>query len=143
MTCKINKADAAKKRNRNGQTNLVARYRRTRKGEKLTVNGEKWGVDGRDGSDYYSIQLGSDGVLYCSCADYKFHGHKSNRMSPGTNYMCKHIRAYLIRATTMIAQGVSMDSEAIIYNEPVTVAAIVRLGHDAHQGRKVAVRKAS
>ena len=141
MACKINKKNSKTKRNLNGQTNLVARYRRTRKGQTLEVEGRHWGSVGIDGSDYYTIQLGADGVLYCSCMDYKIRGHKSNRANPGTNYMCKHVRAYLVRAAKMIDAGVSMDSETIIYNEEVTVAAIELLGNEAKQGQKVGSRK--
>ena len=140
-TCQINKRDAAKLRNANGDANLVARFRRTRKGQKLVVNGVEWGVTGRNGSDYYEIRIGTDGVLYCSCPDYKIRGHKSNRVNPGTNYMCKHVRAYLVHASKMISNDVAMDSEAIIYNEQITVAAIERIGREAVAGYKVAGRK--
>lgn len=135
MSCKINKRDS-KLRNRDGYANLVARYRRTRKGTVLTdVTGKSWGGEGVDGSDYYSIRIGSDGVLYCSCPDYKFRGFRANSAT-GTNYICKHVRAFLARAARMIDAGVSMDSECIIYNEAVTVAAIAALGSAAAAGQK-------
>jgi len=140
-TCNIKKTDSQKFRNREGNVNLVARFRRTRKGQKLNVGHGNWGVDGKDGSDYYSIQIGADGVLYCNCPDYKIRGHKSNRVNPGTNYMCKHVRAYLVVASKMISEGVSMNSEAIIYNAQVTEAAIELLGNEAARGQKVGSRK--
>ena len=140
-TCNINKTDAKKFRNKAGDTNLVARYRRTRKGQVLNVNGKDWGGLGKNGSDYYEIRIGSDGVMYCSCPDYKFRGNKSNRQNPGTNYMCKHVRAYLCHASNMIQNGVAMDSEAIIYNEGITAIAIARLGHEAADGQKIGSRR--
>lgn len=142
-TCNVNKRDSKKLRNRNGDVNLVARFRRTRKGQKLVVNGTAWGVEGRNGSDYYEIRIGSDGVLYCNCPDYNFRGHKSNHSNPGTNYMCKHVRAYLVHAVKMISNGISMDSEVIIYNEVITNAAIESIGREAAAGNKVAGRKAA
>ncbi|MBN2258375.1 MAG: SWIM zinc finger family protein [Anaerolineaceae bacterium] len=79
--------------------------------------------------------MGSDGVLYCSCPDYQFRGHKANRATGG-NYICKHVRAFLVRASRMIVAGVAMDSEVIIYNQAVTEAAIERLGEAAISGAK-------
>lgn len=139
-TCRIKKSDAVRNRNRNGDVNLVARFRRTRKGQLLTdVNGNQWGVEGRDGSDYYSIRIGSDGILYCSCPDYKFRGHNSNKVTGG-NYICKHVRCYLQHAVRMLEEGVAMDSECIIYNETVTRAAIVALHAAAEAGMKSGYR---
>lgn len=142
-TCKVNSRDSKKLRNRNGDVNLVARFRRTRKGQVLNVGHGDWGVQGRNGSDYYEIRIGSDGVLYCSCPDYAIRGHKSNYLNPGTNYMCKHVRAYLVHAVRMMREGVAMDSEAIIYNAQITEAAIERMGDAAVAGNKIASRRAA
>lgn len=135
-TCKINKRDAVKIRNRNGDANLIARYRRTRKGQILTdVEGKTWGVEGKDGSDYYEIRVGVNGILYCSCPDYRFRGHKANKATGG-NYICKHVRCFLQHAVEMLEWEVAMDSECIIYNETVTRAAIVALYAPAVAGDK-------
>jgi len=141
-TCNIKRSDRIKFRSVNGDANLIARFRRTRKGQRLKMDGREWGVKGRDGSDYYSLRIGGDGIFYCSCVDYKIRGHKSNKDNKGSNYMCKHVRAYLSMAAKMIDDGVAMNSEAIIYNEAVTVSAIERLGGYALQGQKVAFAKA-
>lgn len=142
MSCKINKRDEVKMRNRDGHTNLVARFRRTRKGQVLSApDGTTWGGEGVDGSDYYSIRIGSDGVLYCSCPDYNFRGHKANRAT-GQNYICKHIRVFLMHAAGMINRGIFLDSECIIYNESVTRAAIAILGDAAARGAKAGRRVA-
>ena len=137
MACQVNKRDARIMRNLDGNVNLIARYRRTRKGQFLTdVNGREWGVEGVDGSDYYSIRIGSDGILYCSCPDYQYRGHRSNKVNGG-NYICKHIRCFLQHAVGMLEVGISMDSECIIYNEAVTHAAIVKLYAASVAGVKI------
>ena len=141
--CNINVRDAKQFRDIDGEPNLVARFRRTRKGEVIEVDGVPWGGEGKDGSDYYAIRLGGDGVMYCSCPDYKFRGHASNHKTPGTNYMCKHVRLFLIHAVDMVANGVAMDSECIIYNAAVTEVAIERLGAAAAAGQKISKVKAA
>jgi hypothetical protein len=135
--CKPNqKRDS--KRNLFGESNIVALWRRTRKGEFLNIDGKDWGVEGRNGSDYYEIRLGADGVLYCSCPDYNFRGHKSNKANPGTNYLCKHVRAFLNHVVKMINGDVAMDSECVLYKPEVAVAYVAKLGAAAAAGQKVA-----
>ena len=135
--CKPNqKVDS--KRNLNGESNVVALWRRTRKGQKLVVNGEEQGVDGRNGSDYYEIRVGSDGVLYCNCMDYKIRGFKSNRVNPGTNYMCKHVRAFLAHVVGMINEKVAQDTDCVLYKPEVALQFYIKLGAAAEAGRKVA-----
>ncbi len=115
---KVNSRDKVSKKDRSGKTNLVARFRRTRKGEVLKVNGTAIGGTGIDGSDYYALRLGADNVLYCECPDYKFRGHKYNKQrgfgQPA--YKCKHVVAALDHAVAMIQKGVNMDSEMIVYD---------------------------
>jgi len=130
------KRDAA--RNLNGESNIVALYRRTRKGQKLMINDVAWGVEGKNGSDYYEIRLGADGILYCSCMDYKVRGHKSNRANPGTNYLCKHVRAFLNHVVKMIDEGVAMDSECVLYKAEVAAEYAAKFGIAARAGVKVA-----
>jgi len=138
MACTINKKDSIRLRDIDGNPNLIARWRKTRKGQKQVADGKKIGGEGVNGSSYYEIRLGSDGVLYCSCPDYHFRGHASNHQNPGTNYLCKHVQAYLSHADEMLEEGVDMDSECIIYNEPVTRAAIYNFAPAIVAGDKVA-----
>lgn len=115
-------AKKAALKDRKGNPNIVALFRRTRKGQRLVVGGKAVGVEGRDGSDYYEIRLGADGVLYCACGDYKGRGHKWNRENPGRHYACKHIGALLEHFAGMVDRGVSVDSEAVIYRPEVLLA---------------------
>jgi len=126
------------KRNLDGESNVVALWRRTRKGQKLVVNGEEQGGLGINGSDYYEIRVGADGVMYCSCGDYKFRGFKSNKANPGTNYMCKHVRAFLGHVVGMINGKVAQDSECVLYKPDVALTHYIKLGEAAEAGRKVA-----
>jgi hypothetical protein len=123
--CKPNAKRDAKK-DRSGNSNIVALYRRTRKGQYQHVNGQDLGVAGVNGSDYYEIRIGVDGVLYCSCPDYKFRGHKWNRTHE-SHYACKHIAAALAHFATMAQRGISMDSEMIVYKPEALVAEAVRI----------------
>jgi len=124
-SCKPNsKRDASK--DRNGQSNIVALFRRTRKGQKQVASGQELGVEGVNGSDYYEIRIGVDGVLYCSCPDYKFRGHRWNR-EHASHYACKHIVVALEHFATMAQRGVAMDSEMIVYRPEVLVAEAARL----------------
>jgi len=118
--CKPNKKRDSK-RDRNGESNIVGLFRRTRKGQTLSINGENWGVEGKNGSDYYEIRVGADGVMYCNCMDYKIRGFKSNRNNGG-NYICKHVRAFLNHIVGMVNRGEAMDSECIIYKPAVALA---------------------
>jgi hypothetical protein len=138
MSCKINKRDQVEIRDIDGNPNLVGRYRRTRKGKKIVVDGVEIGGEGKNGSSYYDIRLGADGILYCSCDYYFFRGHASNRKTPGTNYLCKHVKAYLVHAVQMISDGKSMDSECIIYNESVTTIAARKFMVAIENNEKVA-----
>jgi len=113
---------------RAGRPNVVALWRRTRKGQKLVIDGTSWGVEGRNGSDYYEIRAGADGVIYCSCMDYAVRGHKSNRANPGTNYLCKHVRAFLAHVVGMVDAGVAMDAECVLYQPETAMAYAGRLG---------------
>lgn len=135
--CNPNKNRDSKK-NLYGESNIVALWRRTRKGQKLVINDVEWGVDGRNGSDYYEVRMGADGVLYCNCMDYKIRGFKSNRANPGTNYMCKHVRAFLNHVVKMINDGTAQDSECVLYKPEVAIACVSRLGAAAAAGQKVA-----
>lgn len=135
--CTPNKNRDSKK-NLYGESNIVGLWRRTRKGQKLVIDGQEWGVDGRDGSDYYEIRIGADGIMYCSCMDYKIRGFKSNRANHGTNYMCKHVRAFLLHVRKMIDAGVAQDSECVLYKPEVAVACFSKLGAAAAAGQKVA-----
>jgi hypothetical protein len=131
--CKPNsKRDASK--DRNGNSNIVALFRRTRKGQKQIASGQELGVEGVNGSDYYEIRLGSDGVLYCSCPDYKFRGHRWNR-EHASHYACKHIVVALEHFGTMAQRGISMDSEMIVYKPEVLVAEAARLAAAAAAAR--------
>ncbi len=132
--CTPNKKRDAK-RNLNGESNIVGLFRRTRKGEKLSINGEDWGVEGKNGSDYYEVRVGADGIMYCNCMDYKIRGHKSNRN--GGNYMCKHVRAFLTHITGMINRNEAMDSECIIYKPKVALAYASKFSADIAAGSKV------
>jgi hypothetical protein len=135
--CTPNKKRDSKK-NLYGESNIVALWRRTRKGQKLVIDGTAWGVEGRNGSDYYEIRVGADGILYCSCKDYQIRGHKSNRANAGTNYLCKHVRAFLNHVRRMIDDGVAQDSECVLYKPEVALAYVGKLGAAAAAGQKVA-----
>ena len=123
--CQPNAKRDAKK-DRNGQSNIVALYRRTRKGQYQEVGGRTLGGEGVNGSDYYEIRIGVDGVLYCSCPDYKFRGHKWNRTHE-SHYACKHIAAALAHFAGMAQRGISIDSEMIVYKPEVLVAEAMRI----------------
>lgn len=135
-SCKPNeKRDS--KRNRMGESNIVALWRRTRKGQYLAIEGATVGVEGRNGSDYYEIRVGSDGIMYCSCMDYSIRGHKSNRANPGSNYLCKHVRAFLNHVVKMINGNVAQDSECVLYKAEVALAYAVKFGAAAAAGQSV------
>jgi hypothetical protein len=124
--CKPNKR-RERRFDRQGNPNVVALWRRTRKGQRLAFDGREWGVEGRNGSDYYEIRVGDDGILYCSCPDYRFRGFKSN-LRTGGNYLCKHVRAFLSHVTGMIEAGIAMDAECVLYQPEVALAYAGRFG---------------
>jgi hypothetical protein len=123
--CQPNAKRDAKK-DRNGNSNIVALYRRTRKGQKQVVGGQELGVEGVNGSDYYEIRIGVDDVLYCSCPDYKFRGHRWNR-EHASHYACKHIAAAMAHFVGMTQRGISVDSEMIVYKPEVLVSEAMRI----------------
>jgi hypothetical protein len=128
------------RRDRKGRVNIVALYRRTRKGERQEIYGQPLGSKGIDGSDFYELRIGADGVLYCSCADYAYRGHRWNRAHRGqTPYACKHIVAAMAHFAEMARRGVSRDSEMIVYQPEVLVAvAAQRAAAAAAQARRTA-----
>ncbi|MFA4971220.1 MAG: hypothetical protein WC683_01315 [bacterium] len=118
-----------------GHPNVVALYRRTRRGQRQEVCGRPLGGAGVHGGGYYVLRLGSDGVLYCSCADYFHRGHAWNRAHPGAQpYACKHVIAAMAHYAGMIERGVSRDREMIVYRPEVLVA---------EAGRRAAVSAAA
>ena len=140
MECTPNPKRAAKK-SRNGNPNVVALWRRTRKGQKLAVWGEEVGGFGKNGSDYYEIRVGADGTIYCSCPDYRFRGFKSNHATGGT-YICKHVRAFLAHVIGMINRGEAMDSECVLYQQDVALRYAMEFAPAIAAGLKSADRVA-
>jgi len=105
--------------NRAGDCNVVARVRKTRKGEKGL--GTTAGVNG---SVYYVIRLGVDGKLYCTlpstnrpCPSFTF------KKGLDANGHCKHVRALLASVRELVASGVNQNTDIIIYNAKAILAA--------------------
>ncbi len=100
-----------------GNDNLVARVRRTRKGKKLGVvtHGAKTESAGKNGSSYYVIRRaatdhGTGLHLYCSCPAQRFKAKYGNP--------CKHTSLLLAQAPAMLEAGIneSMKRDIILYD---------------------------
>jgi len=118
------KAEDLQFKNNRGVPNVVARVRKTRKGKKGCGT-----TAGTNGSTYYVIRLGGDGVLYCThpstrqpCPSFKF---KSGLKAPATGGppTCKHVRALLEAVVELVNSGVNKTNDMIIYNARAIIEA--------------------
>ncbi len=112
---------------RSGNPNLVARVRRTRKGQTTGYTSSNCSKEskGSNGSDYYVIRRavtdhGTGLHLYCDCPAQRFQARYGNP--------CKHIAQLVAVAPQMMALGLTeSDKRDIIIYNPAAIEEAVAL----------------
>ena len=111
LQAKARQQDGRPFKDKQGNDNLVARVRKTRKGKKLGVvsDGAKKESVGVNGSSYYVIRRaahdhGTGLHLYCSCPAQKHHAKFGNP--------CKHLKKFLEEAPEMLEAGVTSSNRS-------------------------------
>ena len=108
-------------RDRQGRPNIVARVRRTRKGQRSGYASDNCSQEtkGRDGSGWYVIRRAREGAqaphtTYCSCPAQRFHAGYGN--------LCKHGKRLLREALDILERGEreGPNRDIIIY-DPVAI----------------------
>ncbi len=85
---------------------MIGKVRSTRKNQKVAVNGDEIGGNGRDGRHWYDVTLHDDGTVRCSCPHWKF-----QRLSPSAR-SCKH----LVQFAAARRSGVTRNVDVIVYD---------------------------
>lgn len=109
-------------RARDGSLNLVARVRKTRKGQLsgLKSDGVKKESEGVNGSSFYIIREAAANAqgpmrLYCDCPAQRFHS--------GYGKPCKHTKKLLAEYRAILAGGEFRSVDVIVYDPKAVEAA--------------------
>ncbi len=107
--------------NLRGEENLVARVRKTRKGQKSGFVSSNCGgeSEGINGNGYYVIRRAAHGQgtglhLYCSCPAQRFHS--------GYGKPCKHVKRLLAEGPSVIARGTTGPQQDLIIHRPQAIS---------------------
>lgn len=98
--------------------NVIGKVRATRSGEKMEIEGQQVGVEGRDGRHWYDIIKGRDEVVYCSCPAWKF------QRRPAAQRTCKHLQKFQAVLRGELDGGTGKTNEVIVYASPEPVRAV-------------------